>query len=220
MTRTILSVCDFELKASRAYSLNGTDAFHATFVLPANKIGEHSTIQVHNMFDRFHAGDNNYAPTPETATNIANDLVGEWTKGTVVPPMGVLVCAGDEETPEEIERAMGLHRVRCEYLRNRAAELWATDKRTQATDPQYRRASLYLGYTDDPWLMAAKPVSDKKCPWCQQSVPTNAAICSHCGQKADFELYAQLEAKQQAAMERASKPTPQIPMPIKVQARS
>lgn len=225
MTRTILSVCDEELRAVRPYSLNGVDAFNTTYILTANAKGQHSTCKVTDAFDRFQIGENDYRPVPEAADGIANDIIGQWTKNTVVPPPGVILCAGDEPTQEEIERAHAIQQIHCEYLRNKASELWATDHKQEATSPQYRRASIYLGYTSDPWLMPEKPQQTETCPWCGQQVPAGVANCFHCGKIVNFTRAAQLEAMQQAAFDQAKAaiaphPVPQIPVPSKPQARA
>lgn len=222
--RTILSVCDTEFKANRAYSLTPTGPFNANFVLAANKKGEFSTCRVADMYQHTHIHDGMYHGAPDSDTNIANDVIGEWTLNSNVPPPGILLCAGDVPTEDEKAQARAIHNVHCEALRNEAFNLWAENKRKEAAMPRYRNASIYLDHPEDPWVMAQEPSKDKKCPVCRKDVPFDALKCSYCNSVVDFEGMANYELKLQQAMDRVKPvqppPVPQIPVPSKPQARA
>lgn len=224
MAKTIVSVCDFELKATRAYSDKSGRAGNHTFVIPpATDPRGHNTLVVNDMFFMERDGSRATRFTMETAENIAADLVNEWsgvgTSGAAGP--GVAVCAGDKPTDEEIASCRA--RLSNWYTdeRAKAVELWATDKKAQViVNPVYKRASKYLGYNDDQWLVVHDITAKKvPCPVCKVEIDHEAVMCSHCGSVVNIEQWAAREAAKEAAMQRvreqmAPPRIPDVPPPL------
>ena len=88
-------------------------------------------------------------------------------------------------------------------------------------NPVYARASRYLGFDSDPWLLAMDESTlnaTVKCPSCRKDVPEDAITCLHCGAVVNIEAWAAREAQKAAALVAASAqpmpaPKPQMPPP-------
>lgn len=216
MNKTIVSVCDWELHADRPFSESAKQIGRTDFVLPPAAANSYSSLLVKDMFFRERDGSRGTHTNMETAENIAADLVNEW--GSVGSPggagPGVAVIAGDTPTPKEIAALRA--KLAAWYQENRAAasEAWASNKRKLVmVNPVYKRASKYLGFDKDPWMLEMDEATLKavtKCPSCRMDVPDDAITCSHCGAVVNIEAWAAYEAKKAAALAAASSP----PKPI------
>lgn len=222
MTRTILSVCDFELSTTRPFADRPDGGYNTKFCIPAVEKGKFATLAVKDMFDRFYMMERQYSTVPVYGDHIAEDIFKEWTGNMTTPPPGVLVIAGDAPTQAEIDRAMMLHTIHCEALRREAHEMWIQGKQREAAQEQFKRASLWLGYGDDPWVRKPRVTTLVACPWCRKEIDGEAAVCPECGKVANFEKYKQLEAMQEQILAKAkpaadAPPPPAPPQPVKPQ---
>ena len=212
MKRTILSVCNWPLTATRDYSENGVTAFKHKYEIPAVPKGEYRLLADTDLWDRMHVSEGQYSPLPVYGEHIADDLVEQWTGDMAAGRPGCVVIKGDEPTPEEIAFATNQHVAYCTARRNEANKLWAENKRDQATGEPFRLASEYLGTPNDPWCLTQNKSIQVKCQWCGVEIDIEAALCSHCGKVANFNRYQELLAKQ-AEIERMFKESA-MPKPV------
>lgn len=213
MKRTILSVCNYPLVATRDYSENGITGFKHKYEMPAVKKGAFAVLTVSDLWDRMHVSEGQYSPIPVYGEHIADDLVSEWTGDISTGRPGVIVIKGDEPTPEEVKMAEDQHAASCTALRNLANKLWAENKRDQATGLPFRLASEYLEHPEDPWCLSQNRPIQVKCQWCGHLIDQDAVLCSACGKVANFNRYQELLA-QQAAIEDAYRKAPPPIQPI------
>ena len=98
MKRTILSVCNWPLTATRDYSENGVTAFKHKYEIPAVPKGEYKLLTVTDLWDRMHVSEGQYSPLPVYGEHIADDLVEEWTGDMAAGRPGCIVLKGDGPT--------------------------------------------------------------------------------------------------------------------------
>lgn len=215
MQRTILSVADYELRCQRPLSVVAGGPFSHTFVIPPVEKGKYALLHVDDMYSQYYMVEGNWNNgVPEPVDGIVKDLLSEWTGNTTDPPPGVIAIKGSTPTQEEIDKAMAIHNSRCAALRTAAHDLWATGNRKLASQVQYKRASIWLGYMSDPWVQTPKVTTFVSCPWCRKDIDSEAAVCPECNKIANFDKYKELEAAQEqmmASLQKAKAATPPPP---------
>ena len=214
MTRTILSVADYELKCDRPLAVAPNGPFSHTFIIPPAAKGEYKLLRVDDMFSQYYMMEGNWNNgIPERADSIVADLVMTWTGNTTDPPPGVIVIKGDKPTQEEMDKALAMHNHRCEVLRTAAGDLWATGQRKLAAQDQYRRASVWLGCMTDPWVNTPKVTMQTPCPWCTKMIDAEAAVCPECGNIANFDKHQRLTEEMQRRLEAMQKAKQSVTAP-------
>lgn len=132
-----------------------------------------ATYVVHRRVESTDIGDDRHIIMPIDDLELANDLVSGSKQ------FGVLVCAEDEPTAEEIDEAYGnLERYLKMILEQEDAYWAATGKRFSG-----EHASMAARYFNVPrtWAQDTKP--KQPCPACQTHNPIHAVKCSNtsCG---------------------------------------
>src|SRR5690242_17902344 len=120
---TIVSVYFRPVSATRPYKpYDGSRGYNSTFTIDACKAGEHKTLKLGNHFERTYIGERRYMDTPvycDGLAGLAVDLVHEWAENVLGADKGgpgILVCAGDEPTQEEIDRCIARQTAWADHL--------------------------------------------------------------------------------------------------------
>lgn len=207
-SRTVLSVSPVEYRKSyNRTAVNKesgwTSAANITYVLAASARDGYSICKIFDgqqmILDRSSVTDDNpgqLAPMPISAQQDAEDFVAHCTSGTImrVGGPGVILCAGDEPTQEEIDRARAVHTVYARFMVNDAHTKFSAGNHKEITE-EHRRQAEWLG-VNVPWKTELEQVSIKKCPACSEDILAPALQCKHCQTfLPDFYVKAQLNVE-------------------------
>jgi hypothetical protein len=209
MTKTICSI--YFDKCGPARRIFGTDPNRGgvtVYEIEAAPRGEYRTIKVADAFQREYVGNKVYVGIPVMADGpkgIAEDVVREFSGGVLLSAYGgpgVFVCAGDEPTQEELERARKKQARWCQALINEAQSNWIQGKRDRIHEGSiFHKAAEWMGQTYE-WMKPPEQTNVSACPYCGSTVPFGVPVCATCGRTIDpvreKEIQAQLARLQEA----------------------
>ncbi len=233
-SRTVLSVSPIEYRKSynrTATRPDGTTAAAQVFyVLPASPRDGFSTVKIYDgqqmILDRSTVSEDSsgsMSPMPISAQQDADDFIFHCTSGTIMRAggPGVILCAGDEPTQEEIERARKIHTVYARFMVNDGHTKFSSGNFKEITE-EHRRQAEWLG-SNVPWKVELEQASTKKCPACAGDILSLALKCQYCQTfLPDFYVMAQLNAEDDVMVKRylemkkdgvKAQPTPNHPAP-------
>lgn len=195
---TVVSVFFRPVTANRPYApMVGTGGFSTTFHIDGCKMGEHKTLKVSNHLEHVYVGNKNYANVPvyaEGINGLAFDLVQEWSEhviGIQEGGPGILSCAGDEPTPEEVDRCMKRQIRWADHLCTNAEIEWINGRKGNI-DSLAREAAAWLGRAAEyEWVSDRGNARPVFCPMCSKSIDGRAVMCPHCSSVVDFDRYQQ-----------------------------
>lgn len=223
-SKTIVSVYFRSLTATRPYKpIDNSRGYNSTFHIDACKRGEFKTLKVIDHAERSYVGQKQWTDIPvpcDGINGLANDLVNEWSKQCLHGNMGgpgVLVCAGEEPTSEEIDACVAQQTRWADYICTKAEEEWINGRKTNIGDVE-RDAARWLGRDAEyEWVSDRGTFRNIACPLCSKPVSASAVVCPHCSNVINFERYQEYLSKMEAIKSRAtdsSKASP-LPPPIK-----
>ena len=203
-SRTVLSVSPIEYRKiynRTAVQADGSArAANIEYVLRASPRDGYSTVKIfdgqqmiRNYATATDESPGEMGPMPISADQDASDFVAYCTSGTVMRTggPGVILCAGDEPTPEEIDRGRKIHTVYARFMVNDAHTKFSSGNFKEITD-EHRRQAEWLG-VNAPWKVELEQASLKKCPACAEDILSPALQCKHCSAfLPDFYVKAQL----------------------------
>lgn len=178
--RLILSV--FPLPQSLELRHEGLKQYY----LPAAPKGKYSTLLVHDTFAwnrNWHADAFELFQAPISAASVAENLIQRWSNGLIgtkdgLGP-GIMICAGLEPTPEEIDVVNQRQSDYFSSLINEADTLFGREEFTAITDT-HRLAADWMGVNDREWAKPITRVEMRACPACAEQIRGAAKVCRWC----------------------------------------
>lgn len=190
-SRTVLSVSPIEYRKSYNRTATrpdgSTSAAQVVYTLPASPSDGFSTVKIFDgqqmILDRSTVSEDSsgdFAPMPISAQQDADDFIFHCTSGTImrVGGPGVILCAGDEPTQEEIDRARKIHTVYARFMVNDGHTKYNAGNFKEITE-DHRRQAEWLG-SNVPWKVELEQASTKKCPACAENILSLALQCKEC----------------------------------------
>jgi hypothetical protein len=191
-TKTICSI--YFDKCGPARRIFGSDPDRGgvtVYEIEAAPRGEHRLLRVTDAFQREYVGNRVYVGIPVHAdgpSGIAADIVREFSGGVMLSAYGgpgVFVCAGDEPTADELERARTKQSRWCQALINEAQSFWIQGKRDRLHEGSiYHKAAEWMGQVYE-WMKPPEQTSTQSCPFCGTSIPFGVPVCATCGRTID-----------------------------------
>ncbi len=239
-SRTILSVSPVDCRKTLNHEpANAPNSRFHEYILPGAPKKGYSTLKVYdarvwvlnrNSVSDDHPGD--IEPMPMPAEVIAPDLIRAWTQGAigarggVIP--GIVLCAGDEPTKDEIAKANAMHEAYCRSAIKDGNDLFNQGNQRNITE-EHRRCAEWMEVAV-PWRVEMTRADMKACPSCAEQIASPALKCKYCNEflpefyvkydlntQNDPVVHRHLLARSVKAVPQQSKPTPGAPInpPVK-----
>lgn len=190
--RTIISIFPLERRLWRDFGPT-IQGGRTEYVMPAARKGEFSKLTVFDAFQRVldpmksEPGKPGFGPFPESAINIANDLLHHWvdsvigTQGGFKP--GIMLIEGDDPTPAELAALQANQQRYFERLVHEAQHFAESNQEKMITDV-HREAARYTGYRpadgESNWVADMGTNTKKECIACFSPIDSRATICRIC----------------------------------------
>lgn len=162
------------------------DSAYSEYQIPACPKGEVKYLQVFDAEERSQnwAQGGEWDRKPVMCEAIAADLITHWCSGFMAQRdglgPGIMVIAGDEITPEELNELKMKQTRWAEILFYNANELAADDKNAHITT-LHREMTRYIGRNAE-WVTSDVTIPDEiiDCPICTRKIKAAAYVCPEC----------------------------------------
>lgn len=191
-TKTIVSIYPNPIEATLDFGPTPSGG-KTVFRVDGAPKGEHRVLVVSDMFESIldyaqiqHVGQNLRTPRPESANNIARELVRQWTTGAGSGPgqqPGIMLIAGREPTNQELAHLQRTQSACFEWL-VLAARGFEANHQWRNINEKHRIAGLWLGLKDK-WINEVGTDMDKgACQFCYTPLnDARATVCHQCGRE-------------------------------------
>jgi hypothetical protein len=181
--KTLISVAPVEYRKQYVYA--GTP----TYVMPVAPKGGYAKLRVYDhqvwQLNRNSVSDDNPGTMdllPMNAPAVAADFRDYCIQGNLGAKEGhhpgVVLCAGEEPTDDEIALAFRKHTDYARWVVNDGQRMFLANEHHNITD-EHRRQAEWLG-VDVPWKTKLERKDLKDCVACGGQIPANVLVCRHC----------------------------------------
>jgi hypothetical protein len=185
-SRTVISVSPTSYTKQYIY-----DKF-PTYTLASAEKGKFVTLKIYDhqawVQDRSTLADDSegmqaeYQLMPIRCTDVAEDFIRNCVSGSASYAMGfkpgIVLCAGDVATDEEVKQAFAQHDAYARFMVNEGHSLFNKQDFKGITE-EMRRCAEYLGAAV-PWLNQLERTNMKKCAACAEEIKAEALVCMKC----------------------------------------
>lgn len=153
------------------------------YALPAAKSQTDITcLKVTNAFQLSQIADE-HVEKPVFAENIARSLMNLWSQcvlgGEEGLAPGIWLSYSPVPEPEDVRVATEKQTAYFRWLVNQAHDAYLAGRRADITE-LHRKAALWLGMEDLPWIEEINQKILKECPACFEKIDSRATVCPNC----------------------------------------